>query len=149
MLILFLVIAGAASFLLFKTLFSSKKAIEPEEQFSWESHVEAIEDLTDQSTEKPEQAPQKASRPDPKQLEVKQPTPFERVSENLIDFFSNLKEQDYIAAYEIKEPLQDYSNKLIIKLLNNPPIISEETDDLFTVLKNTAHFYRVLGHKDI
>ena len=149
LLIFFLIIAAAVSFLLFKTIFTNKKVIEPEEQFAWENPIKEIEDLTSKTSEKPEQPPIMTAQPDISQSDSKPLTPCIRVSENLIDFFSNLKNQDYIASYEINEPLQDYNNKLIIKLLNNPPIINDETDDLFTVLKNTAHFYRILGHKDI
>lgn len=148
LLILLLALAAVGSFVLFKPFFASKKVIDSNEQFVWENPLKEIEDISQTAdTQKPPQ-------PEPGQVElsqakVEEQTPCERVSENLLDFFTNLKEQNYIAAYEIKEPLQDYSNKLIIKLLNNPPIINEGTDDLFTVLKNTAHFYRVLGHKDI
>jgi len=31
----------------------------------------------------------------------------------------------------------------------NPPSVIRETDNLFTILKNTAHFYRVLGGENI
>lgn len=149
LIIIFIIIVAGAGFFLYKSFFTSKKVIVPDEQFSWENPLKEIEDLTNQPTEKPTQPVEETSQPESAQPEAIPPSPCERVSENLADFFSNLREQDYIKAYEIKEPLQEYSNKLIIKLLNNPPIINEETDDLFTVLKNTAHFYRVLGHKDM
>jgi hypothetical protein len=38
---------------------------------------------------------------------------------------------------------------MIQKLIDNPPIVSGETDDLFTILQNTAHFFRILGKKNI
>lgn len=76
-------------------------------------------------------------------------SPCRQTAAALDEFFRHLEEQEYIAAYELGEPVAAHINKLIIKLLNNPPIISKETDDIFTVLKNTAHFYRVLGHKDL
>nr|MBF0221603.1 hypothetical protein [Desulfobulbaceae bacterium] len=149
LIIILIVIAAGAGFILFKTFFTSKNVIEPDDQFTWENPLKEIEELKNQTTENPVQPDKEPSPPEPASPAVTPPSPCARVSENLTDFFSNLQEQDYIRAYEIKEPLQEYSNKLIIKLLNNPPIINEETDDLFTVLKNTAHFYRVLGHKDM
>ena len=149
LLILFLAVAAGASFFLFKTLFTSKNVIEPEEQFIWENPLKEIEDLSDQSNDTPGPPQPEQTLAVTQQADSQQPSPCERVNENLNDFFLKLKEQEYITAYEIKVPLQTYSNTLIIKLLNNPPIINDETDDLFTVLKNTAHFYRVLGHKDI
>ncbi len=81
---------------------------------------------------------------------VKTPlTPCMKTSEEISSFYKHLEEQEYIKAYEIQEPIGDYINKIVIKLLNNPPVIAAETNNLLTVLKNTAHFYRVLGPKDI
>ena len=135
-------------FVLFTTIFTSKKVIDTEEQFSWDNPLKEIEDLSQTAeTQIPQQKKPAAS--ELSQASVMEQTPCDQVSGELIEFFSYLKKQKYIAAYEIKEPLLEYSNRLLIKLLNNPPIIDEGTDDLFTVLKNTAHFYRVLGHKDL
>jgi len=148
LLIIFGAITVVACFVLFKTIFTSKKVIDTEEQFAWENPLKDIEDLSQTAgTHRPPEP--KAKPAEISQAKTMALTPCERVSGALVDFFSYLKKQKYIAAYEIKEPLLEYSNKLVIKLLNNPPIINEGTDDLFTVLKNTAHFYRVLGHKDI
>jgi len=35
------------------------------------------------------------------------------------------------------------------KLLDHPPIVVRETDSLYSILTNTAHFYRVLGRDDL
>ncbi len=38
---------------------------------------------------------------------------------------------------------------LLQKLLDNPPVVIGETDDLFTLFQNTAHFFRILGKENI
>jgi hypothetical protein len=72
----------------------------------------------------------------------------EDVSGKISLFLARLSEQEYIKAYEIHESLSDYVNTIIIKLLNNPPVNVSESEDLLSILKNAAHFYRVLGSKD-
>lgn len=64
-------------------------------------------------------------------------------------FYSHLDKQSYMTDFNLPEPAQQYFSKLIQKLLDNPPVVSRETDDLFTLLRNTAHFFRVLGKKNI
>lgn len=44
---------------------------------------------------------------------------------------------------------KDHFSALLQKLIDNPPVVSGEADDLFTLLQNTAHFFRVLGGKNI
>ncbi len=79
----------------------------------------------------------------------KELTPCEMTSADIDTFFKHLEKQEYIKAYELHEPIAVHLNKILIKLLNNPPIVAGETNSLFTVLKNTAHFYRILGPKDL
>jgi len=64
-------------------------------------------------------------------------------------FYAHLDKQPYIQAFHLGKKSRVYFSELIQKLLNNPPVITRETDDLFTVLKNTAHFYRVIGKNNI
>lgn len=61
------------------------------------------------------------------------------------DFYAHLDQQPYMQAFSLPEPSRIYFSKLIAKLLNNPPVVTRETDDLYTLLRNTAHFFRVLG----
>ena len=51
--------------------------------------------------------------------------------------------------FHLKEPSKKHFSKLLQVLLDNPPAITRETDDYFTLLKNTAHFFRVLGKDNI
>jgi len=64
-------------------------------------------------------------------------------------FFEHLDTQGYIKDYKLKESSLEHFNRLISKLVANPPIIVRETDDLFAILNNMAHLYRVMGIQDV
>jgi len=64
-------------------------------------------------------------------------------------FYKHLDKQQYMQQFNLPEPSKVYFSKLIQKLLDNPPVVNRETDDLFTLLKNTAHFFRILGKDNI
>lgn len=65
------------------------------------------------------------------------------------EFYRYLDRQEYIQEFSIEPDSQSYFTALIQKLLDNPPIVSGETNDLFTILQNTAHFFRILGNENI
>ena len=65
------------------------------------------------------------------------------------EFFQYLDGQEYLNEFQIEPNSQIYFSALLQKLLDNPPIVSGETDDLFTVLQNTAHFFRIIGNENI
>lgn len=64
-------------------------------------------------------------------------------------FYSHLDQQPYIKAYKLPQPSKEYFTELIRKLAQHPPVVNRETDDLFTILKNTAHFFRIIGKNNI
>lgn len=64
-------------------------------------------------------------------------------------FFQNLDNRDYIQAFNLGEKSNIYFPALIQRLVDNPPIVTGETNDLFTILQNTAHFFRIIGKKNI
>ena len=64
-------------------------------------------------------------------------------------FFEHLDRQDYIHNYSLKGSTLDHFRGIINKLIANPPVVVRETDDLFAILNNMAHFFRILGPKDI
>ncbi len=68
------------------------------------------------------------------------------VSPTLSNFFNTLEKKDYSTeAINADRPFQEHFNALATQLLNNPPVVTHETDELFTILTNTAHFFRILG----
>lgn len=65
------------------------------------------------------------------------------------DFYHHLDNQKYIKELGLKEQSEVHFTRLIQDLLNNPPVVSGETTDLYTILQNTAHFFRIIGKDNI
>lgn len=71
------------------------------------------------------------------------------IAEQIHGFFTHIDSEDYIKQFALQEPSQVYFIALADKLLKNPPVVSRESDDLYTILKNMAHFFRVIGKDNI
>lgn len=72
-----------------------------------------------------------------------------RLTDEINSFYTHLDQQSYIENLDLTEPSQVYFSKLLQKVASNPPVVHGETDDLFTLLQNTAHFFRILGKDNI
>jgi hypothetical protein len=70
-------------------------------------------------------------------------------ADRILLFFERLDRQNYIREYPIKGSTLEHFKGIVSKLLANPPVVARETDDLFAILNNMAHFFRILGPKDI
>ncbi|MEE4242305.1 MAG: hypothetical protein V2I36_12630 [Desulfopila sp.] len=64
-------------------------------------------------------------------------------------FYRHLDQQEYLQNYDLDPGSEVYFTQVIQGLLDNPPVVSGETNDLYTILKNTAHFFRVIGKTNI
>jgi hypothetical protein len=64
-------------------------------------------------------------------------------------FYQTLDRQPYFQAKNLNTPSAAYCTKLLHKALSNPPVAVRETDDLLTLLKNSAHFFRIFGKENI
>lgn len=71
------------------------------------------------------------------------------VAGKLSTFFTHIDGRDYIHEYELQETSQAHFTSLAYKLLDNPPVVSRESDDLYTILRNMAHFFRIIGKNNI
>lgn len=69
--------------------------------------------------------------------------------QQLDSFFNHLDGQAYFQAYKISGGSKKFFREISLQMSENPPSVTRETDNLFTILKNTAHFYRVLGGENI
>ncbi|MCK5515880.1 MAG: hypothetical protein KAI39_03310, partial [Desulfobulbaceae bacterium] len=69
--------------------------------------------------------------------------------QHLNDFYEHLDQQQYMKAFNFHRPSKDHFSILLQNLINSPPVVTDETNDLFTLLKNTAHFFRILGKENI
>ncbi len=76
-------------------------------------------------------------------------TPCQAAAAKLEAFFGRLDQRGYLATYGIKEKSGAHFAKVAKKLFAHPPVVVRENDDLFTILTNSAHFYRVLGKDDL
>jgi len=68
---------------------------------------------------------------------------------HLNEFYEHLDRQPYMKAFNLNTSSKVHFSRLLQKLADAPPVVTNETDDLFTILKNTAHFFRVLGKENI
>lgn len=68
--------------------------------------------------------------------------------EKLQGLFAYLDRQEYIATHRLAGGTFEHFKGLLARLIERPPFIVRETDDLVRVLQNKAHFFRVLGKKN-
>lgn len=73
----------------------------------------------------------------------------EELQQRIDLFFTHLDEQEYIQAYNLESGSKKHFQNILQKVFANPPIVVRETDSLFTILTNTAHFYRILGKTNV
>jgi hypothetical protein len=71
--------------------------------------------------------------------------PYQKRVDELTAFYHHLDQQPYMQEFHLKEPSEIHFSKLLQILIDNPPAVTRETDDYFILLKNTAHFFRILG----
>ena len=100
------------------------------------------------AVEENEEKPPEKSTALRKPLKVKK-SEYEKLSEEVVIFFDYLDHQAYVKSYKIKGGTYEYSKKLISKLAADPPVVSGETKDLFSILRNMAHFYRTLKRENV
>lgn len=70
-------------------------------------------------------------------------------AKQLHGFFRHVDQQDYLGQFSLNRPSQEHFIDLADRLLANPPVVSREADDLYTILQNMAHFFRVIGKENI
>lgn len=68
---------------------------------------------------------------------------------SLRGFLNGLENKDYLKDFKLKQPVREHLDSLKDKLAAKPPTVVRETDDLYTVISNTAHFFRVIGKDNI
>lgn len=80
-------------------------------------------------------------------------TPLDKICNDsttvIKQFYAQLDTKEYMKVYGLKTSSEQHFTKLTQKLLDNPPIVSGETNDLFAILQNTAHFFRIIGKENI
>lgn len=74
---------------------------------------------------------------------------YDEIHQDVIKFFDYLDQKDYIKAHKLKEGTYKHFLRLMGKLSAKPPVVSGETRDVYILTHNIAHFYRVIGKKNI
>jgi hypothetical protein len=64
-------------------------------------------------------------------------------------FFAYLDEQPYVQVYNLQGGTYLQYQIAINKLSSNPPAVAGEMQSLYTMVRNVAHLYRVMGKKPI
>jgi len=90
-----------------------------------------------------------SSAPEPPLFIEKEKLDCNELKKNLSAVFEYLNGREYIQALRLKNGSQEYYNKIMNKLSQNPPLTSEVMLDFDTLLKNILHFYHVLGKDNI
>ncbi len=73
----------------------------------------------------------------------------EDVHRKIMAFFSYLDSQEYVSAYISEGGTFEQFQQAVRTLSANPPVISGETEALYTLYSNMSHFFRTLGKKKV
>lgn len=74
---------------------------------------------------------------------------FTEVEDQISGFFSYLDERPYVQSFKFKEGTYLQYQIAIRKLSSKLPVISGEMSSLYNIVRNVAHFYRVIGKKRV
>ena len=65
------------------------------------------------------------------------------------EFFAYLDGKDYIKAVGLEGGTGEAFRRIVKRLTQQPPLVSAEGKDPFLLIRNLAHFYRVMGKRDL
>ena len=74
---------------------------------------------------------------------------IEEVERRIASFFVNLDQQKYIKEYNFDGSSYNEYEEIIQKISEKPPLLGNETESLYNMFLNLAHFYRVLGNQRV
>jgi len=66
---------------------------------------------------------------------------------HITSFFTYLDKKGYRKSYGMKEGTDDFFKQMVKELSEKPPMVTGEMKDLSSLIRNMAHFYRILGKK--
>lgn len=68
-----------------------------------------------------------------------------QATQGITAFYAYLDQQEYIKTKHLATPSHIHFTRLLQKIIDTPPAVTRETDDLATILKNSLHLFRILG----
>jgi hypothetical protein len=74
---------------------------------------------------------------------------FAEVEGHIMAFFSYLDDQEYVRSYKFEKGTYRQYQIAINKLSSKLPIITGEMSSLYNIVRNVAHFYRIMGKKRV
>ena len=74
---------------------------------------------------------------------------LEEIERQIAAFFAYLDNKEYVRAYEFNNGTYHQYELSVQKLSAKFPVVTGETDSLYNLFLNIAHFYRVLGKKRV
>jgi hypothetical protein len=77
------------------------------------------------------------------------PMTSKQVENQILAFFSYLDKQEYVKALGLKSGTYQQFQQAQERLSVNTPIVIAETESLYRLLRNLAHFYKVMGKKRV
>ena len=81
--------------------------------------------------------------------EENMPPGFAEIEGQIKAFFSYMDEQEYVQSYNFKGGVYRQFQIAIGKLSSKLPIVTGEMSSLYNIVRNVAHFYRVMGKKRV
>ena len=73
----------------------------------------------------------------------------EALDQEVADFFSYLDKQAFVRRAGLPGGTYAWYREMVTRLSENPPLIQQEKRDIYALKKNEAHFYRMLGKKNL
>ena len=74
---------------------------------------------------------------------------LEEIERQIAAFFAYLDNREYVQAYKLNGGTYNQYELSVQKLSTKFPVVTGETDSLYNLFLNIAHFYRVLGKKRV
>ncbi|HHO77241.1 MAG TPA: hypothetical protein ENN05_12555 [Deltaproteobacteria bacterium] len=136
------IIAVVAAFFIVDTLFFQKKVEPTIPKTIYEKDATVKEQAAETQGKTEEVIAGKIKK-------VEKERDFDAIKLELIEICRELDTKDYIKAYDLKQGTFNKFSEVLEKLAYNPPVVSGETNDLYTLLSNAAHFYRRASKEDI
>jgi hypothetical protein len=76
-------------------------------------------------------------------------TDCEDLERQILSFFTYLDRKDYIILQKLEHGTYNLFKQMVKQLSETLPIVTGETRDIVSLIRNMAYFYRVLGNKRI
>ena len=148
------IVVAAVFLILAAVIFLHRDSFFSDEKMTTRERSGSISVVSEKATRDDEGSVRKKIMPSSPKEEVPELSAVEegdkdQLQERVERFFDYLDRQDYIIAYKLEEGSYQHFLGLISKLSSRPPVVSGEMKDLYILRWNIAHFYRVMGRKDV